>query len=49
MVDEEIAAAQRKWNAPLLGFFTYGEIGRSVTGKCDFFNETFTLAALKIR
>jgi hypothetical protein len=47
MVDEEILAAYEKWNVPLIGFFTYGEIGKSLTGKCDFFNETFTLATLK--
>jgi hypothetical protein len=49
MVDEEIVAAQRKWNAPLVGLFTYGEIGRNVNGRSDFFNETFMLAALRIR
>jgi len=47
MVDEEILAAHERWNAPLIGFFTYGEIGKNLTGRCDFFNETFTLAALK--
>jgi hypothetical protein len=49
MVDEEIVAAQQKWNAPLVGFFTYGEIGKNVTGRCDFFNETFTLAVLRMK
>jgi hypothetical protein len=49
MVDDEIVAAQRKWNVPLVGFFTYGEIGRNITGRCDFFNETFTLAAVRIK
>jgi hypothetical protein len=47
MVDEEISSAHEKWNAPLIGFFTYGEIGTNITGRCDFFNETFTLAVLK--
>jgi hypothetical protein len=47
MVDEEILAAHERWNAPLIGFFTYGEIGKNLTGRYDFFNETFTLAALK--
>jgi len=47
MVDEEILAAHTKWNAPLIGFFTYGEIGKNMSGRCDFFNETFTLAALR--
>ncbi len=47
MVDEEILAAHTKWNAPLVGFFTYGEIGKNLSGRCDFYNETFTLAALR--
>jgi hypothetical protein len=49
MVDEEIMAAQQMWNVPLVGFFTYGEIGKNVTGQCDFFNETFTLAVLRMK
>jgi hypothetical protein len=47
MVDDEILAAYNQWNVPLIGFFTYGEIGKNVNGRCDFFNETFTLSTLK--
>jgi hypothetical protein len=47
MIDEEILAAYEKWNVPLIGFFSYGEIGKSLTGKYEFFNETFTMATLK--
>ena len=47
MIDEEILAAYEKWNVPLIGFFSYGEIGKGLTGKCDFFNETFALATLR--
>jgi hypothetical protein len=49
MVEEEILAAQQLWNAPLIGFFSYGEIGKNVAGRCDFYNETFTLATLRMR
>jgi len=48
-VDEEIRAIVDCWEVPLLGFFTYGEIGRSGTGTCDLFNETLSLALLKFR
>ena len=47
MVDEEILDAHERWSVPLIGFFTYGEIGKNLTGRYDFFNQTFTLAALK--
>ena len=49
MVDEEILYAYKQWKVPLIGFFTYGEIGKNLNGRCDFFNETFTLAVLKER
>jgi len=28
------------WNVPLVGFFTYGEIGPVPNGGCDFHNHT---------
>jgi hypothetical protein len=49
MVEDEIRAAQRIWNAPGLGFFTYGEIGRNLVGRCDFYNETCALVLLRVR
>ena len=49
MIDEEILAAYKIWKVPLIGFFSYGEIGRGLTGKSDFSNETFTLVTLKER
>jgi small ligand-binding sensory domain FIST len=49
MVEDEIRAAQRVWNAPGIGFFTYGEIGRNLAGRCDFHNETFALAFLWLK
>lgn len=49
MVEDEIRAAQRVWNVPGVGFFTYGEIGSSPSSKCDFHNETFALALLRLR
>ena len=49
MVEDEIRAAQSVWGAPGIGFFTYGEIGRSLNGTCDFHNETCALALLSLK
>lgn len=48
MVTEEIAAASDLWNAPLIGFFSYGEIGHNVSGTCDFYNETLSLVTIDV-
>ncbi|NOY51900.1 MAG: hypothetical protein GXO88_15215 [Chlorobi bacterium] len=45
MVNQEIRFAADKWDAPVIGFFTYGEIGRN-SNSCDFFNQTYTLVKL---
>jgi hypothetical protein len=47
MISEEIVFAASKWNLPLSGFFTYGEIGTNPGKSCDFFNQTYTLVILK--
>jgi len=49
MVEDEIRAAQNIWKAPGLGFFTYGEIGRNLVGRCDFYNETCALVLLRVK
>jgi small ligand-binding sensory domain FIST len=48
-VNDEVLAIVDCWKAPLIGFFTYGEIGHTRTGSCDVFNETLSLALLKFR
>jgi hypothetical protein len=48
-VNEEIAAIHNLWKVPVIGFFTYGEIGHAPSGGCDLFNETLSLALLKFR
>ena len=40
MVSEEISAIRKLWDVPLVGFFTFGEIGPGVQGRCDFHNHT---------
>lgn len=47
MVEDEIAGMRRMWDAPLIGFFTYGEIGKLAGENCDFHNETCSLLLLK--
>jgi len=46
-VSEEIDGIKNIWNAPLAGFFCYGEIGRVVSGEHEFHNMTCSLATLK--
>ena len=46
-VSEEIDGIKNIWNAPLAGFFCYGEIGRVVSGQHEFHNMTCSLAILK--
>jgi hypothetical protein len=40
MVEDEISAVRNLWNVPLVGFFTSGEIGPVLNGRCDFHNDT---------
>lgn len=47
LMREEIEQIQQLWNVPLVGFFSYGEFGRSKTGKHEFHNNTCCVVALK--
>ncbi len=47
LMSEEIEQVQQVWNAPMIGFFTYGEFGKSKTGKHEFHNNTCCIVALK--
>jgi hypothetical protein len=49
MAADEVLAAARLWQAPLAGFFTYGEIGHNRLGTCDFYNETLSLVLIRLR
>jgi hypothetical protein len=40
MVEYEISTIRRLWNVPLVGSFTFGEIGPARQGQCDFHNYT---------
>ncbi len=47
MTSEEIKRVHEVWNAPLVGFFTYGEYGKSKRGKHEFHNNTCCVVALR--
>ena len=47
MTSEEIERVANVWNAPLIGFFSYGEFGKSKTGKHEFHNNTCCVVILK--
>lgn len=47
MTSEEIERVSEVWKAPLIGFFTYGEYGKSKGGQHEFHNNTCCVVALK--
>ncbi len=47
LIEDEIEGIYKKWSAPLVGLFTYGEIGNVKNGVCDFHNETCSMVLLK--
>ena len=46
MMSEEIERVKDIWNAPMVGFFTYGEYGKSKIGKNEFHNNACCIVAL---
>ena len=40
MIEDEISAVHKLWDVPMVGFFTYGEIGPALHGGCDFHNQS---------
>jgi len=47
MTSEEIVRVQQVWKAPFIGFFCYGEFGKSKRGKYEFHNNTCCVVTLK--
>jgi len=47
MTSEEIERVEKVWNAPLVGFFSYGEFGKSKNGKHEFHNNTCCVVVMK--
>lgn len=47
MAEDEVKPIQQLWGAPMVGFYTYGEIGQLSNGHMDFHNNTCVVVALK--
>jgi hypothetical protein len=47
MAHEENEGLQKVWNAPMAGFYTYGEFGKGLNGKHEFHSTTCSWVALK--
>jgi hypothetical protein len=47
LMKEEIEQVQNVWDAPMVGFFTYGEYGKSKIGENEFHNNACCVVALK--
>ncbi|MEP6795914.1 MAG: FIST N-terminal domain-containing protein [Saprospiraceae bacterium] len=47
LAEQEINGLKEVWNAPLAGFFTYGEYGRTEGGNLDFHGTTCSWVAIK--
>lgn len=49
LAEDEILPIQQLWGAPLVGFYTYGQIGLNAIGRCDYLNDTLALVTLRER
>jgi hypothetical protein len=47
MAQEENEGLYRVWNAPMAGFYTYGEYGKGLNGKHEFHSTTCSWVAIK--
>ncbi|AFM11528.1 adenylate/guanylate cyclase domain-containing protein [Turneriella parva] len=46
-LDNELAMVQRIWNAPVIGFNSWGEIGNTRGMRCDFHNTVISAVVLR--
>jgi hypothetical protein len=47
MTGDEAGMIRSIWDKPLIGFFTYGEIGTAQDSVCDFHNETCSMVIMQ--
>lgn len=47
LLEDEITGLHQYWNRPMIGFLSYGEIGPTINGTCDFHNETCSLVLIR--
>lgn len=48
-VEDEISCVHKLWKVPMVGFFTYGEIGPGSQGRSDFHNYTIVPVLFNIK
>ncbi len=48
-VEDEISAVQKLWQVPMVGFFSYGEIGPGSQGRCDFHGYTLVPVLINVK
>jgi hypothetical protein len=47
IVGDEIQQVKDVWGTPMVGFFSYGEMGKASKGKHEFHNNTCSLVVLE--
>ena len=47
VLEEEVEGLYNYWKKPMIGFLSYGEIGNTKNGICEFHNETCSLMVLR--
>ena len=47
MVEEEITGIRKLWNVPMIGFFTFAEIGPLPQGQCEIHGYTLVPVIIK--
>ena len=49
LINDEVRGIYEQWQAPMTGFFSYGELGPNSDGFFDFHNETCSLVVIRER
>jgi hypothetical protein len=47
IIEDEISGLYNHWSVPMIGFFTFGEIGNTKNGNTEFHNETCSLVLFR--
>jgi hypothetical protein len=47
IIEDEVSGLYNHWNVPMIGFFTFGEIGNASNGVTEFHNETCSMVVLR--
>jgi hypothetical protein len=47
LMEDEVEGIYNVWKKPMVGFFTYGEVGQRINGATHYYNETCSIVLLK--